>query len=441
MELSWRKTPREQGSEAPSLSAMDRPIERKLWTRPRVIAAACALLLIVAGIFGYVRYGVARTAAVSRERVVVATVERGEFLEYIPLIGVIEPRETVYLDAVDGGQVTEILAEEGALITAGQPLVRLSNAHLQLQLINSEAQLMEQLDRLTATKLQFQQSGLAHTRDLIDAKFRTEQAQQRLARLVALSDSGIVKRAELEDEQLEVERLKRIESEVARAKEQHESLRGQEIRQLDQSVASLNRYLQVARQNLSRLVIAAPFDGQLTMLDAHVGESKQPGQRIGQVDRVDTFKVTAMIDEHYLPRVTIDQIATAQVDGRSRSFELAKIYPEVRGRQFKVDFTVPPDIARSLRRGQSLQLRLQLGGASASVVVANGAFYDDSGGAWAFVLPPQGATAQRRAVTLGRRNPEQVEVINGLSPGERVIVSSYESFQDAERVELTGGER
>jgi HlyD family secretion protein len=324
------------------------------------------------------------------------------------------------------------------MVTAGQPLIRLSNSNLQLQLINSEAQLTEQLDRLTSTKLQFQQSGLTRTRELIDASYQTQQAEQRLARLVALTNSGIVKRAELEDEQLEVERLKRIQTEVARAKQQHESLHGQEIRQLDQSVSSLNRYLEVARQNLSRLVIAAPFDGQLTVLNAHVGESKQPGQRIGQVDRIDTFKVTAQIDEHYLPRVSVGQTASAQIDGKQYAFEIAKVYPEVRDRQFKADLNVPSGIASSLRRGQSLQLRLQLGGARASLTVANGAFYDDSGGAWAFVLPPEGTTAERRPVKLGRRNPEQVEVLAGLSPGERVIVSSYESFKGAERVELTG---
>ncbi len=438
MELPWHRTPREEPREALPLSAMDRPLERRLFTRTRAMVAACVPLMVAVGSFGYVRYGLEQTASVSRDRVVLATVERGEFLEYIPLIGIVEPLETVYLVAIDGGQVTEIIAEEGAMVTAGQPLLRLSNADLQLQLINSEAQLMEQFDRLTSTKLQFKQSGLTYTRELIDASFQTAQAQQQLKRLMELADSGVVKRAELEDQQLELERRKSIESEIARAKEQHESLRGQEIRQLEQSIESLNRYLEVARQTLNQLVITAPFEGQLTVLDAHLGEYKQPGQRIGQVDRIDAFKVTAMIDEHYLPRVSVGQTATAQIDGGTYTFELSKIYPEVRNRQFKVDLTVPPGILDTPRRGQSLQLRLQLSGASESLVVANGAFYDDSGGVWAFVLPPQGTTAQRRPVTLGRRNPEQVEVLGGVSPGERLIVSSYDSFQGAERVELTG---
>jgi len=438
MELSWRKAAGEDPPGRPALSAMDTPLERSLLTRSRAAAVILAALAVAAGAFGYIRYGIARSLTVRGDRVVLSTVRTGEFREYIPLTGVVEPRETVYLDAVDGGQVAQIMTEEGSLVKAGQPLIRLSNADLELQVINSEAQLSEQLDRLTNTKLQYQQARLSHSRDLIDAKYHTKASAARLERLMRLKDDGLVARSSIEDERIELDRLAGLEAEIAHAKEVDESLQKEEIGVLDRAVAELNRNLDLTRKNLNNLVIVAPSDGRLTTLNVHLGESKQRGQRIGQVDRLDSFKITAMVDEHYLSRVSVGRAVTTEIDGTAFQLTVIKVYPEVRERQFKVDLQVPDRMAGSLRPGQSLQLRLQLGGPSRSLIVDNGAFFDDSGGQWAFVLRPGDHVAMRRPVKLGRRNLEQVEVLQGLAPGERVIVSGYESFRDIERISLTG---
>ena len=418
---------------------MDRPVERVRMTRSRVFWAAGLLLLGAGAVFAYVRYGITRAVTVSSDRVVLSTVSPGAFVEYIPLTANVEPRETVYLDAVDGGQVAQVLVEEGAAVTQGQPLVRLNNTALQLQVISSEAQLSEQLDRLTSTKLQFEQGKLAHSRELIDVRFQIEQAGQRLKRLTALSGTGVVRRADIEDAELELDRLHRMEAAVAEAQSVDERLQSEQIRQLDRTVAGLNRNLDIARQNLENLTIKAPFDGQLTTLDAHLGESKRPGQRLGQVDRLDGFKAVALVDEHYLPRVVVGQIASVDGDGPMQRLELIKTYPEVRERQFKVDLSFKGGTPPTVRRGQTLQLRLEIGGESHGLVVANGPFYEDTGGQWAFVVPAGDSAARRRDVRLGRRNLEQVEVLGGLVPGDRVIVSSYESFRDVERIDLTGG--
>ena len=445
--LRTTRDPPETGTRPPrdppvvriGLSAMDRPLERHWVTRSRLVTAGIVLLGLGAAAAGYVRYGLTRNLRINADRVVVGTVRAGVFREYIPIDGSVEPRETVYLDAVDGGQVTQVLVEEGALVKAGQPLVTLSNANLQLQVLNSEAQLSEQLDRLTSTKLQFEQARLAHARDLIDARFQTEKARQALARLVPLGNSGVVRRADLEDAKLEFDRQQGLLAELTHATEVDESLQRQQIEQIDRLVANLNRNLTVARQNLDNLTLKAPFDGQLTTLQAHLGESKLVGQRLGQIDRIDGYKVVALVDEHYLQRVLMGQHATPDPDATmavKQGFTVMKVYPEVRDRQFKVDLGFDGGAPATVRRGQSVPLRLQIGGERRGLIVDNGAFYDDSGGQWAFVLNPNGTSAQRRNIRLGRRNLEQVEVLQGLVSGDRLIVSSYDGWKDADRIEL-----
>jgi HlyD family secretion protein len=420
------------------LSAMDRPLRRVWLTRSRIVAIAVSLVAVSAATFAYVRYALGRTLTVNAERVVISTVEPGAFHEFIPVTGNIEPRETVLLDAVDGGQVVEVLVEEGAFVKAGQLLVRLNNTHLQLQVINSEAQLSEQLNRLTSTRLLFEQSRLTHQRELVDARFQTGQSRQRLQRMLSMKDEGAIRRADIEDLRLEIERLVQLEAALANASEVDESLQAEQMRQLDLTVAGLKKNLQLARQNLDNLVIRAPFDGQLTTLDAHRGESKRPGQRIGQVDQVDEYKVEALVDEHYVARVTAGQHATVEIAGSTHRLRLARVYPEVRSRQFKVDLTFVERTPSSVRRGQTLQLRLEIGAASTGLVVANGPFFEETGGRWVFVLAASGREAARRPIRLGRRNPDHIEVLNGLAAGERIITSSYESYENVDRIHLRG---
>jgi HlyD family secretion protein len=422
------------------LSAMDRPLAPRRITRAQLLAAVAALL----GLGGlgtvYVRYGLTRTLVLGPGRVQVATVTSGLFREFIPVSGSVEPREKVYLDAVDGGQVVEVLVEEGALVKSGEPLVRLANANLQLQVLNSEAQLSQQLDRLTSTRLQFEQARLSHDRDLIEARFQVEQARKNLARLVPLAASGTVRRADLEDAQLQVAREEELLSALTHAKESDESLQQQQIQLLDRTAAGLKSNLAIARASLDNLIIRAPFDGQLTTLAAHLGESKLAGQRIGQIDRIDGYKVEALVDEHYLPRVSIGQQASPDPDATlpaTQRLVVTKVYPEVRDRQFKVDLAFEAGTPAAVRRGQSVPLRLEIGSQHRGLLLANGPFYDDSGGQWAFVL--DGSVARRRSILLGRRNLEQVEVLSGLSAGERVVVSSYEGMKDVDRIELRSG--
>jgi len=415
---------------------MDRRIVAKRWTLRRVALAAAVLLAGSAAAFAYLRYALTNTLIIQRDKVTLATVRSGAFQDYIPITGNVEPRGTVYLDAVDGGQVMEVMAEEGARVVVGAPLVRLSNTNLQLQVINSEAQVSEQLDRLTSTRLLFEQTRLQHSRELIDVRFHIQQSDMRLGRIVALTDTGTVKRSDIEDVRAELDRLRSLESAVARARAVDRTLQTEQIAQLDRTAARLNKNLELARQNLENLVIKAPFDGQLTVLDAHLGQSKAPGQRIGQIDRTDGFKVAAFVDEHYLSRVSVGQPATVEIDNRRHRLQVSKVYPDVRDRQFRIDLIFVGRVLDTMRRGQTLQLQLENGAEQSGLLIDNGPFYDVSGGQWMFVLSGSGAEAERRPLRLGRRNPKAVEVLAGLSPGERVIVSSYETFEDIDRIRL-----
>jgi HlyD family secretion protein len=416
---------------------MDRRVPTRWFTPPRLAAIALSLAVAAAGVLAYVRYGLVRTLSVETQRIVISPVTEGSFHDYVPVTGNVQPRETVYLDAVDGGQVTQVLVEEGAMVAQGQAIVRLNNTNLQLQVINSEAQLSEQLNRLTSTRLTFEQTKLAHARELIDVQFQIDQARQRLARIEPLAGSGAIKMADLEDTRLEIARLERLKTELTHATKVDAELQREQIEQLDRTVKGLNANLDLARQNLDNLVIKAPIAGHLTSLDAHLGESKLPGQRLGQVDQVDGFKVVTLIDEHYLARVTAGQNAAADIGGVKHRMRLMKVYPEVRERQFKADLLFLDATPSSVRRGQTLQLRLEIGASSTGLIVANGAFYEDTGGQWAFMLVDD-STVERRPVRFGRRNPEQVEVLDGLRAGERIITSSYETMKQFDRIDLRG---
>jgi len=436
LDAEWLKHLIGREDDEVAVSGMDRRVARPVVTRTQLVTLIGSVLFVAAAAYGYVRYGLERTLSMDVERLVISTVQPGSFHDYIPITGNVQPRETVYLDAVDGGQVVELLVEEGAVVAAGQPLVRLNNTNLQLQVINSEAQLSEQLNRLTSTKLAFEQSRLRNTRDLIDMGFQVEQAAQRLKRMQSLSATGAIKRSDIEDSELDLQRLRDLLEAAKEARRVDESLQQEQMTQVNKTITQLNRNLTIARQNLDNLTIKAPIAGQLTSLEAHPGESKRPGERIGQIDQIDTYKVEAQIDEHYLPRAAMGQEATTTIDGREYRLQLAKLYSEVRERQFKVDLTFLGEPPKSVRRGQSLQLRLAIGASSQGLVVANGPFYEDTGGQWAFVV--DGSQGERRPIKLGRRNPESVEVLEGLRPNDRVITSSYESLKDFTRIELRG---
>ena len=417
------------------LSAMDRRIERRLVTPQRIGLTAGVLALVGLSVYGYVQFGMRRTLTVNSERITVSKVGYGTFHEYIPVTGNVVPRTTVYLDAVEGGQITDVHVEEGAFVKAGDPIVSFKNTNLQLQVINAEAQLTEQMNALNTTRQNFEQNRLRNQSNLIEIEYQIDRLTRDIARRKPLLKTGGATQKEIDDLEAELARYQRQRRPAEEAVRLDDEFGKNQLKQMGDALDAMNKSLDITRSNLNNLVINAPIDGQLTQLEANIGESKSPGQRVGQVDELNAFKVSAFIDEFYLSRVTIGQTATVDIDGKTYMLEVAKVYPDVKDRQFEVDLAFmgnPP----ALRRGQTLRMRLEIGQPADTLVLANGAFFDDTGGQWVFVVDPSGDFAERRTVRFGRRNPEGIEVLDGLREGEEVITSSYENLMTFDRIQF-----
>jgi HlyD family secretion protein len=421
------------------LSAMDQRIERRLVTPLRVAITVGVVSLVALTVYAYLEYGLTRTLTVGAERVTVSAVAYDTFREYIPVTGNVVPRTTVYLDAIEGGQITAVHVEEGALVTAGQPLVTFKNSNLELQVIGTEAQLTEQLNYLSTTRQNFEQSRLRNRRELIDIDYQIDRLTRDLGRRRPLAPTGGATKGQIDDLEAELTRYRGLRGAVEQQVRLDEEFGANQLVRMNEALDSMNKKMAIARDNLGNLVIVAPIDGQLTSLEANAGESKARGQRVGQVDELDAFKVSAFVDEFYLARVVVGQLAEVEIDGKDYELEVSKEYPGVRDRQFEIDLKFTTDAQPPIRRGQTVRMRLEIGQPADTLVLANGAFYDDTGGQWVFVLDESGDYAVRRDVRFGRRNPEGIEVLEGLREGERVITSGYESFERFDRLQFNGG--
>jgi HlyD family secretion protein len=421
--------------DAPTLSSMDRAVAPKRITPTRIAIALVVLLVVAVGIFGYLRYGLQRTLSVSAERVTISTVQQAPFSDYVPVTGGVAPEDTVFLDTVEGGQVTGVLVEDGAIVEAGQALARLKNTRLELEVLGREAQLTEQQNFLANARLAFQQSELRNQRDMMNVQRQIDRISDDLRRQKPLENEGIAVAVirNLEDdlahrqaEKESIEQSLAAERQVARSN----------LSQLEQSIDRMTKSLVLVRENLDNLTVTAPIAGQLTSFELKVGEVIGSGERIGQIDTVNSYKVTAMVDEFYLGRIAFGQPATIDMGGRTHELRVSKVYPDVRERQFAVDLEFTGDAPEGIRRGQTMRPRIELGETAESLVIANGPFYDETGGLWVLVVSGDGRSAIRRDVTLGRRNPEAVEVVAGLAADERVITSSYQTFKEVDRIDL-----
>lgn len=417
------------------------PMDRRVQAKPRgrrwlLVGISAAVLLAAVAL--YARYALTRSVTVREASVVIARVRRAVFTEYVPATAVVAPRRTAYLDAVEGGQVAERLVEEGAFVTQGQVLLKLKNTNLQLEMLGRQAQLMEQLDRLNQTVLSFEQARVTHQRDLIDTTAEIESLTQRQKRRQALWDNGgTVSQEELAELAINIDKNRKLQAAALEARDLDDKFRNEQLAQLRSSIKTTRENLVMAGTTLDSLTVKAPIAGQLTALDAELGAAKAPGERIGQIDDTTAYKVEADVDEFYLGRVKPGQPAAAESNGKTWKLEVAKIYPKVTERQFKVDLYFSEGSApEGLRRGQSIQVRLEVGAPSKGLVTANGPFFEETGGNWVFVLPPSGNVAQRRTVRFGRRNPEQIEVLAGLAEGERIISSGYEQLRKFDRIKI-----
>ena len=417
-------------------SGMDRILTPvPVWRRYAPYAAG---LVLVAGAATWMLWGqggdVYRVAA---DQLTIATVRQGAFEDFAAVQGAVAPFITDYLTTDQGGSVQKILVEDGAMVKAGQPLIELANAVMARQEATQEVDTSRQMSDLQNSQLQLEQTSLQYQKDILDIEYQVEKLKDQLARDKILNDGGAIAPATYLQEQAQYAYELKLKDATIASHSAAQKLHDQQLSQLRVTLARLNANLAAARAGLDALTIRAPMDGQLTALDAEVGQSKAAGAVLGQVASRDRFKLTAQIDEFYLSRVAAGQVALMTVNDHDYSAKVAKIYPQVANGTFKADLNFAGATPPGIHNGQAIDIKLEMGGGTANaVMLPNGSFYQDTGGNWVFVLAPDGKSALRRTVRLGRRNPQYVEVLDGLTPGERVIVSSYSAFEKMDRVEF-----
>lgn len=415
---------------------MDRVIERRYpkWLRPAIIGAVIACTLLFG--FFFLEPSSGRVLRIEGSQVAISSVMQGEFEDFIPIRGRATPATTVYLDAVEGGRVEEVFVEDGAVLSAGTAIVRLSNASLQLDVISREAQVTEQLNNAQTLELQLEQNRIRNKRDVIEANYQVKRLSRLHERRLQLLENGHVSQEEFDANEDELEYWANLKAVRLEAQASDEKLQKAQLSQIRISVNQLQTNLAFARKNLDNLNIKAPINGQLTAFNLEVGQSIARGERVGQIDEPNNFKLVALVDEFYLNRIDIGQVATAESGGETYKLVVKKIYPQVRNGQFEVDLFFLDQAPADLRRGQNISSRLSLSDPSEAILLPNGAFFQDTGGQWVFVVDGEGSFAQRRPVRLGRKNTRFVEVVEGLTPGERVITSTYQNYMDMARLEF-----
>jgi HlyD family secretion protein len=429
-----RQRPPVMAAQSPS-DGMDTPLVRRSAWRRYVPYGIGALLLL--GVIVWLLAGANRHVyRMPIDRLTIGEVTQDPFEDFIAVRSTAAPFTTHYLTADQGGTVKEVLAEDGTTVKAGQPLIILANTALQLQVASREADTASQINALENTKLQLEETRFKYQHDLLDIEHQISKLTGDLARDKILLDGNAIAPAIYKQEEEEYSYELKLRAATTASRDAEQKVRASQLTQLQETLARLNDSIATAKASLDALTVRAPTDGHLTALNAEVGQSKAPGTVLGQVDSLDRFKLTAQVDEFYLGRIVVGQVALFTSDGRDYKANVAKIYPQVANGTFRADLNFDNPNPAGIHTGQAFDIRLELGRAATAKMLPNGPFYQETGGNWVFVVAPDGRYATRRNVRLGRRNPEHVEVLGGLQTGEKVIVSGYEAFQKIERVEF-----
>ena len=362
----------------------------------------------------------------------ISEVSAGEFNDYIRLSGTVQPLVTIQISPIEGGIVDAILIEEGSQVRKGDEILRLSNDNLDLQILNSEAELAEKENILRNTQIQMEQDRLNVKQSKAEYQLNTKRLKRTYEQQMALYEDKLIAREDYlkakEDYDLALEKLQ-----IILDKEVQDSLfRSTQIERMQESLENMQLNMRMIRKRKDNLTIKAPIDGQLGILDAVLGENIGAGTKIGQISDMSSYKIEAQIDEHYIDRVTPGLAATFERQGSTFNASLRKVYPEVRDGKFKADFKFEGEVPENIRSGQTYYLNLQLGSPESAVLVPRGSFYQKTGGKWIYVVNKEGTKAVKREIRIGRQNPQYYEVLEGLEPGEKVITSGYDSFGDNE---------
>lgn len=415
---------------------MDIQLEKKKGLKPKHYGyIALGLLLLFVG-WKLIFASSVSTFRTEKERLSISAVTAGKFDDYITINGNVAPIATIYMDAYEGGRVSEKLIEEGSMVKKGDIILKLENMNLYEQILASESNLALKQNDLRSTKLTFDSRQVEGRKSLATAQYDVQRLKRAFEQNKELYEEELISKETFlkskEDYQLAEKQLEIVKLQT----EQDDRLRETSLKGLDTDLERMQKTLSMVYERLDHLNVRAPADGQLGFLDAEIGQNIAQGQRIGQINVLTDFKIEADIDEHYIDRVKRDLSATLERNGNEYGLRLRKVYPEVRNGRFRVDLVFTGEKPETIRAGQSYNIRLQLGESNDALLLPKGGFFQSTGGQWVFVVSPGGEEAIRRNVRLGKQNSRYYEVLEGLQPGEQVITSNYDSFGDAERIVL-----
>lgn len=413
---------------------VDRIREKKFWNKKRIwtISGIAGIVILILAVV-YSTSGKSKLN-VNAERITISEVTEGPFKEFIPVNGVVLPITTIYLDALEGGRVEEKYVEDGAIMKKNEPILRLSNTDLELSLVQQETSVYNLLTQMQISQNAARQNTISKLNQMTDVESQLKEARRIYELNKKLYEQKVIgsqefKKAE-NDYNYQVEKKKLTEQIL---KQDSLSVK-QELDQAKQSYDRTQNALQLMRKKVGDLIVRSPIDGQLTSLDAEIGQSKNKGERLGQIDVLSGFKVRADIDEHYISRIYNGLKGKFTFAGKEYELVIRKVYTQVTNGRFQVDMEFEKDVPQGIRRGQTLQIYLTLSEEKQAIMVPKGGFYQQTGGNWIFKLSESGKTAYRTDIQLGNQNPDFYEVMRGLKPGDKVVTSSYENYGDMQEL-------
>ncbi|HMO61779.1 MAG TPA: HlyD family efflux transporter periplasmic adaptor subunit [Ferruginibacter sp.] len=415
---------------------MDRVIEKKFWNKKKIYTLA-GIALVIMLVLASLYFTTGGTKLnVDTERITISTITEGPFQEFIPVNGVVLPVTTIYLDAMEGGRVEEKFVEDGAMMQKDQPILRLSNTDLELQLANQETQVFNVLTQMQISKNNAEQNSINRQNQDADVDNALKEAERLYNVNKKLYEQKAIGLQEYQSSKNLYEyqvRRKKLTEQIM--KTDAISMK-QQVDQMGESYAQMKKTLALMRKKVGDLVVRAPVDGQLTSLDVEIGQNKNKGERLGQIDVMSGFKVRVDVDEHYISRVFNGLKGDALVAGKNYRLEIKKVYTQVTGGRFQVDMQFTDSVPVSVRRGQTLQIRLALSEERRAVLLPRGGFYQQTGGNWIFKVNDNGIIAYKTDIQLGSQNPDYYEVLQGLKPGDKVITNSYENYGNIQELVL-----
>ncbi|MEO6290759.1 MAG: HlyD family efflux transporter periplasmic adaptor subunit, partial [Ginsengibacter sp.] len=407
---------------------MDRVIAKKRWSKKRLltIGGITALILLIAASY-YFTSGKSRLN-VDTERITISEIKKGPFKEFIPVNGIVLPLTTIYLDAMEGGRVEEKFVDDGAMMKKGQPILRLSNTDLQLGLVTQETNVYNLLTQMQISKNAAQQNTVSKLNQMTDVESQLKEADRLYTLDKHLYEQKVIGSQEYQKALNDYSYLLEKKKLTDKILQQDSVSNLQQVTQARQSFEGSQNALNVMRQKVGDLIVRSPIDGQLTSLDAEIGQSKNKGERLGQIDVLSGFKVRVDIDEHYISRIFVGLKGDFDFNNKNYELVIKKIYTQVTNGRFQVDMEFVGEVPQGIRRGQTLQIGLALSDETQAILLPKGGFYQQTGGNWIFKVAENGKTAYKVDIQLLRQSPDYYEVGSGLKPGDKVVTSSYENY-------------